>query len=311
MNILVTGSNGFIGTELCKNLLNKKHRVIGIDVSSNDVKFEKYIKNNEIFSFKHIMADITNFDDIDSKISWDDIDYVYHLAAMANINTARKYPRKCYDVNVTGTFNISRMCEENKIPICYISTQCVYGNQKLFPVKEDINIPFPTEIYGVTKYMGEQLIRMLSNWTILRYGTVVGENMRKALATWIFLDKAVKMEPMPIEGTGNQTRDWIYIQDLIDATSKVIDCPIEANREVINISGSESYSVLEMARMCWKITNGKVRNVPKMTLDWKPERFGQIVREETSNEKAKRILNWEPETSLYDALEKCYVSTNE
>lgn len=295
MNVLVTGHNGFIGKELCKKLLKKGHTVVGVDVQEDDNAY-----------FEQHVVDITNMDDLISKVNWDDVDFIYHLAAMANINTARMYPRECYEVNVTGTFNISQICEKYEIQICYISTQCVYGNQDVFPVKEEVNIPKPTEIYGVTKYMGEQLIRMLPEYTILRYGTVVGEGMREALATWIFLDKSIKRKPIPIEGTGNQTRDWIYIGDLVDATSRVIDVPVEANRKTINISGKKSHSVLDMAKMCWKIVNGK-DNI-KMPIEQKAERFGQIIREDTSKENAKKILSWEPTTRLYDALEKCYKS---
>lgn len=293
--VLVTGCNGFIGGAVCKKLVEKGYDVVGIDIHEGN--------NSTIPTYA---VDITDHIRLAEDIPWDDIDFVYHLAAMANINEARELPRKCYDVNVTGTFNIAQMCQKHDIPICYISTQCVYGNQKEFPVKEDVNIPLPTEIYGATKYMGEQVIRMLKRWVILRYGTVVGPDMREALATHIFLTKAIERKPMPIDGDGKQTRDWIYIDDLVDATVKVIDTYFNGcfpNGEVINISGKEAHTVLEMAETCWRVVHGSKDG---MAIYFREDRPGNIIHEETSKAKASVLLGWKPKTSLREAMEEVY-----
>jgi nucleoside-diphosphate-sugar epimerase len=293
--VLVTGANGFIGLELCKKLKRNGHYVLGVDLFKvQDTSHLDYF----------IDVDITKPEDMHTCINWQTIDYIYHLAAMANINYAKKYPRRCFDVNVIGTFNIVQIADEYKIPICYISTQCVYGNQDVHPVTEE-SLPMPTEIYAITKLMGEQLLALLENYVILRYGTVIGPSMRDALATHIFLKKAEKQEPIPIEGSGEQTRDWIYIDDLVDATAMMIDMYNEkwdwVNKEIFNISGKHSYSVLDMARMCWKIVNGN----EDIKIKFLPDRFGQIFKEDVSIDKAK-ILGWEPKIGLYEALEKSY-----
>lgn len=287
--ILVTGSSGFVGKSLVRKLLNKGYEVVGLDLHKSP---------NLPTSCEQIEMDIT-----DSNITylaiWEEIDYVYHLAAMANVDVAHKYHKKCIELNVMGTSNIVEICQKYNIPLCYISTCCTYGTQTKFPTSEE-NLPSPNEIYGATKLMGEWLVRLLPRWVILRYGTIIGPEMREALMTHIFLTSAINKQSFPIKGDGLQTRTWIYIDDLIDATTLVMEKNI--NHEIINVAGLESPTVMGVAHMCQQIVN----KYPTISIDLLPQRYGDTLHEEIDISKAKRILGWNPKVKVYDALERCY-----
>ena len=290
MRILVTGHAGFIGRALVDRLLKEGHEVIGLDLNISPPKF----------GIKQILCDITSGPlMIDYYPDWNKIDYIYHLAAMANLNIADKYPNKCVEVNVMGTNNIVRICHKYKIPLCYISTCCVYGNTKVHPTSEE-DLPVPTEIYAITKLMGEYLVRLLPKWTIFRIGTVIGPEMRRALVTHIFLTQAINNKPITIMGTGEQTRAWIYIDDLIDGFVRALE--LKTN-EIINLAGFESKSVNQVADYCYRLVRGRGYLYPVKYL---PKRKGDFIREEIDISKAKGLMGWEPKVNVYEAMKRCY-----
>lgn len=288
MNILVTGGSGFIGTSLCRKLLKAGHRVISLDLYKSPL--------SQVDNFK--------FDITDSNLKnlkfWETIDVVYHLAAMANVDDCRVLRDKAFMVNLYGTYNIAEACQKHNILMIMASTACCYGNTSQHPSTED-GPTQPCDLYGVTKRAGEELVKLLSRWVILRFGTTVGPDMRSALVTWVFLNQAYNGEALTISGDGTQSRNWIYVEDLVEGCYKVIEKGVE--NEVINLVGKKSYTVNQMAKMCAEIVLGR-RKAYKV--EYIPAREGDVFEEDISIEKAKRLLGWTPKVGLKKALKLSY-----
>jgi nucleoside-diphosphate-sugar epimerase len=285
LNILITGGSGFIGTSLARRLLSAGHKVTSLDTCPPKIDID------------YIEADITNPKLKEAKF-WEGMDVCYHLAAMANVDDCRAYKDKAFSVNLYGTFNVAEACRRYNIKMIFASTACVYGDTPQHPSTED-GPTHPMDLYGVTKLAGEEIIKLLSRWVILRFGTTVGPEMRSALATWVFLNQAHNNEPFTITGNGSQCRNWIYVEDLVEGCYKAL----KAENQIFNLVGRKSYTIYEMAEMCAEIVNGTAKN---MRVKYIPAREGDVMKEDISIEKAKQILDWQPKTSLKEALKKSY-----
>ncbi len=294
----MTGSAGFIGRALCRKLLEEKHSVIGLDV------IETQIKRKNLTS---IIGDITNPKLVDSDETsdlWNNVDFVFHLAAMANVEEVRDKRDLAFKVNLYGTFNVVETCRKYDIPLGFASTACVYGHTPQHPSTEE-GPTNPVDLYGITKLAGEELVKgLLKRWVILRFGTTYGPEMRSALCTYIFLRQAIKNEPFTIKGRGDQTRNWIYIDDLVDGCIKAMKYILDSKENhIFNLVGQPNYSVKTLAKFCHQIVSGSKKSYKVQFL---PEREDDVFIEDISIEKAKNLLNWEPKINLYDGLVKCY-----
>lgn len=302
MRVLVTGSAGFIGRSLCRKLLEENNFVFGLDMVETQI-----IHRN----FKSLVGDITDPRYIDPDYGaadwWSEVDFVFHLAAMANVDEVREQRTKAFNVNLLGTFNITEVCRKNTIPLAIASTACVYGHTIQHPSTENGETR-PVDWYGVTKRAGEELVKGLaSRWLILRFGTTFGPEMRPALCTHIFLKQAIEKKKFTIRGNGEQTRNWIYIDDLIDGCIKAMKWHMigaGGHNGIFNLTGTKSYSVRDLATICNCLVNGN--NAFDSDIEYLPERPDDVFIENISNEKARRLLNWNPQTSLYDGMKKIY-----
>lgn len=287
MNVLVTGSSGFIAGAFVKRLLKESHFVVGLDIKPSNHRHENY---------SEIILDITEPIHYPNGFPYV-IDQCFHFAAVSNLNYARQNQLETMRVNVLGTANVLHFCRELDVDVFnYISTCCIFGHTPINPTPEDAP-KLPTEIYGQTKLMGEWMVTPLSDlpYNILRPATTYGPTMRRELAIYIFLQKALKDEPIPIHGTGLQTRCFVYVDDLVDAFMKVIKNGI--TNEAINLAGEEM-QILSMANMCRNICHS---NSP---LDFVSDRPNQVVKEQISVEKAKELLQWQPRTDLVSGLKE-------
>lgn len=310
MRILVTGSAGFIARSLIKRLLQEGHFVFGLDIIETS---KELFKPAPIMSFKSLIADISDSKLIDPDFGmadwWNEVDVCFHLAAMANVDEVREKREKAFQVNLHGTFNIVEACRKLKIPLLFASTACVYGHTPQHPSTED-GPTCPVDWYGVTKRAGEELIRgLLDRYVIMRFGTTFGPEMREALCTYVFLEQAIKKERFTIRGDGEQTRNWIYIEDLIDgcvsAMNHVMSCnPQGSYKETFNLTGTKSYSVRDLATVCNAIANSDF--VYKKDIELLPVRPDDVYIEDISNQKARKLLGWNPQIGLYDGMKKIY-----
>ena len=290
MKAVVTGSSGFLGSALSKKLLNEGHRVTGVDVKAASIRHELY---------NHYTCNL-----LEKKV--EDVfretkpDICFHLAAIADLNYARQHIYETIEVNVGGTWRVAELCRKHDVMLSFISSCCVYGNTDRHPTDENA-AKHPTEIYGFTKLVAERGIMELGDlrWNILRPSTVYGPGMRETLAVYIFIDRALRGEKLPIHGTGKQTRTFIYVDDLVEGI-------VKASRfegEVFNLAGAETLSVLEVAS---RVLNalGYPQEKHKELMEHVPDRPGQVMHEEISIEKAKRVMGWTPKIRFEEGLRR-------
>jgi len=280
MKILITGSRGFIGNALRKRLLREGH----------DVKeFDAWTGNN--------LLDIKQL-----RMATKGVKVVYHLAAEADLNNAKKFTLPAMNVNVAGTYYLAQACSENGCLLNYISTCCVYGNQETHPTTE-ANAPSPTEIYAYSKLAGENCIKGYAlttglKYNILRIATVYGPGMRSALAIKIFFDRALKNEQLHIHGNGLQTRTMTYIDDIVDGLVAVLAKDVVG--ETINITTEEEVMIHDIAKRIISITSSK------SSMIYVNDRPGQIIKEAFDTIKAKQMLGWSAKVTLNDGLKRTY-----
>jgi UDP-glucose 4-epimerase len=273
MKILITGSNGYIGSKLTLALKEKGHEVEGFD-KPNDickiVQVKKAIKGKDV---------------------------VYHLAALAELSYTDAHPQETYDVNIEGTNNIARICAENGVMLNFTSTCCIYGNPLEKPSQEGKLIN-PSDTYAISKVAGEYLVKMWGlakglKYNILRFGTVYGQstdkNMRSDMAIQKFVKAAVEHLPITITGDGTQVRNFMHIDDLIRGLVAVTEKRVAG--ETINLCGKERTSIKDIATLL------EIKDIT-----YAPARKDDFTDQDVSIEKAKRLLDWQPIVEFKDGL---------
>ena len=287
MVILVTGGSGFIGSHLVDKLLEKGYDVRVFDLIKphrEDVEWIKgdLLSKNDLFrAFK-------------------DVEYVYHLAAIADVNIALSRPELCVQVNEIGTLNVLQAAQSFEVErIILASTTWIYGRAEGI-VSEETPIPPPEHLYTATK-IGQEYLLMTWNkhyglpYTILRYGIPYGPRMRKNMAIAIFVRKAMRNEPITIFGDGNQGRCFIHVEDL--AEGNIAALSERARNQIINIAGDEFITINRIVNELRKIFGEiRVRHEPPRPGDFR----GAII----SIEKAKKLLNWKPKIKFSEGLRK-------
>ncbi len=201
MKILVTGVAGFIGFNLSKFLLDKKFKVIGLDNINNyystHLKKDRLKKLKQVNDFKFYKIDLRDIKKLDKIFKKHKFDAIFHLAAQAGVRYSVDHPRKYIDSNINGFFNILEKVRTKKIKkFFYASSSSVYGNSKLFPLKEK-NLLFPTNTYSLTKKFNEDLSLIYNKFYNvksigLRFFTVYGEWGRPDMFYSKVLDAAFK-----------------------------------------------------------------------------------------------------------------------
>jgi len=288
MNIGVTGGSGFIGRYLVSNLLKDKHNVFVLDTQKPSDDNAKWIK-----------VDILDLDRLKKRMS--DLDVVYHLAAIADATFAANNPLLTIKVNVEGTANILEACRKNEVKrIIYASTIWIYNASEEFNVDENTLLSTNSKhIYTTSKLFGEFLCHDYHdfyglNFTILRFGIPYGPGGKFNVIP-VFIKKALLGETLTIRGTGEQRRQFIYVDDL--ASGCVSALKSIAENQVYNLAGNRLISVNEIVETIKKyIDNVKVERVP--------ERLGELGDKKVSTEKAKRELGWEERTDFEEGIAK-------
>ena len=225
MKILVTGAAGFIGSHLCERLLSEGHSVIGID--NFDDFYDPKIKENNIKKCNEYDTFILHKLDIRGWYWYplfkdDNIDIIVHLAAKAGVRPSLEDPRGYEETNVKGTLNMLEFAKKYRInKFIFASSSSIYGNNKKVPFSESDNVDFPISPYAATKKAGELLCYTYHNLyniniNCLRFFTVYGPRQRPDLAIYKFVDLIDRQEEIPIFGDLTMSRDFTYIDDIID-----------------------------------------------------------------------------------------------
>jgi len=233
MTILVTGAAGFIGSHVCEHFAGPDHNVIGVD-NFDDFYFIKFKQSNlaELLkksSFKFHKADVRDSKALHSIFSSNKIDIVIHLAAKAGVRPSIDSISEYYDVNVNGTVSLLESMRIHEVKnMLFASSSSVYGNNSKLPFSETDNVDNPISPYASTKKSGELLCHVYShlyefNITCLRFFTVFGPRQRPDLAIHKFTRLIDEDKPIPFYGDGSTSRDYTYIDDIVNGISSALN----------------------------------------------------------------------------------------
>lgn len=304
--VLVTGAAGFIGSNLTHALLERGYRVVGID--NFDDTYDPLFKEANIApfqgsgDFKLERIDIRDAGALKAVFEAEKPSYVIHLAAKADTRKAVDTPRIYTSVNIDGTLNVLEVCRENPVENLVIaSSSSVYGNSSRVPFTEEEPADRPLSPYGATKRAIEHLAytyyhNFNMNITCLRYFNAHGENNRPNMVPYIWAEKLLRGEEIEISGDGSRKRDYTYVGDIVRATVLAMEKPL--GFEVINIGNNTPVSLNELLAAFEKIIGIKAK------VKSRPSHGASVEVTYADVSKAKKLLNWEPQTSLEEGLTK-------
>ena len=236
MKILITGVAGFIGSNLNDFLLNKGHKVIGVDNFSTgkDLFLSKAIKSK---NFSLIKSDICNLDINDTRFK--EIDVIVHLAANADVKDGPKHPKKDLQENTINTSTVLELARCNKVKrFIFSSTGSVYGEHIEVPTKENASFPIQTSLYGASKLAGESLITAYSyayglESYIFRFVSILGQRYTHGHVVDFYNKLMSNNKQLEILGDGTQTKSYLHVKDCVRALYKAIKN--KKNPKLINI----------------------------------------------------------------------------
>ncbi|AKB18814.1 SDR family NAD(P)-dependent oxidoreductase [Methanosarcina sp. WWM596] len=259
--IVITGGAGFIGSHIAENLAKDGHDIIIVDNLDPYYSVDLKKRNLDIVlksgDATFINADITNLSRMKEIID-STVDYVYHEAAQAGVRISVEDPFKPNDVNVLGTLNVLKASLDAGVKkVINASSSSVYGKVKYLPFDEQ-HPTEPVSPYGVSKLAAEHYCRVFYEvyglpTTSLRYFTVYGPRMRPDLAISIFTRKMLADEPITVFGDGEQTRDFTYIEDVVEANKRLLYNK-STDGKVLNIGGGNRISVNDLIENLRSIT---------------------------------------------------------
>ncbi|WP_090661416.1 NAD-dependent epimerase/dehydratase family protein [Parafilimonas terrae] len=302
MKILVTGAAGFIGSHMSEKLAGMQHEVIGVDNLSSFYPKELKMLNLQSMQDKvaFIEADLTNHNDY--KLLPADIDYIFHFAAQPGLSEKSGFAEYLSN-NVTATYELIEFAKQLKHLKFFvnISTSSVYG---LDATKDETAIPEPVSYYGITKLAAEQLALAESrkktlNACSLRLYSVYGPRERPDKLYTKLIRSALTNEPFTlVEGSLQHTRSFSFVGDIIDGIAAVIGKEETVNNEIINIGNSMQYTTREGIDTVEALTGNKIN------FEIIPPRTGDQTTTKAIIDKAKRLLNYNPQTSLKEGVQQ-------
>jgi nucleoside-diphosphate-sugar epimerase len=310
MHICVTGGAGFIGGHLCRRLVNDGHHVTAID--NFDPFYPRAIKEEGIEDlpvhvFTLIETDICNTDAILQALHARDVDAVVHLAARAGVRPSIEAPMAYEKTNVGGTQSMLEVAKELDIDtFIYGSSSSVYGNNDKVPFSENDPVGKPISPYAATKRSGELLAHTfhhLYDLTVhcLRFFTVYGPRQRPDLAIHKFARQLLADDPITMYGDGSSSRDYTYVEDIVDGIARSLDRARRCENpeyEIINLGGSETTKLKKL------ITGiGEAMDI-EPEVKQLPTQPGDVKRTYADISKARDLLDYTPDTSIEEGLQK-------
>ena len=272
MKILVTGGAGFVGTNLCKRLVEEGHKVVSID------NYNTGLKSNHQRGVKYITADLRNLKE------FMDVDVVFHMAAIARIQPSFKNPVDYFTTNANATLNLVDWCARNNVPLIYAGSSSKHSGKFKNP-------------YTFSKDVGEEIVQLYQEHfnlqaSITRFYNVYGPHQlteggyTTLIGRWLSnIEKGIQCE---IYGDGEQRRDFTHVDDIVDALIKIMEQ--KAYGTDFELGRGKNISVNEVAKMF---------NINPIYKDPKPGEARHTLNTDTT---AKEVLGWNPEINLEDYL---------
>jgi nucleoside-diphosphate-sugar epimerase len=301
--VLVTGGAGFIGSNLTEALLKKGHRVRVVDNFSSGKK-ENLIFNEQYSTLEMIEGDIRDFTLCQRVMK--DIEYVFHQAALPSVQRSVEDPLNSNSVNVEGTLNILISARDARVKkVIYASSSSIYGDTPTLPKKEDMP-PNPLSPYALQKYVGEKycwlFFQLYGLETIsLRYFNIFGpkQDPTSIYSAVIpkFIDALVKGDPPIIFGDGEQSRDFTYIDNVVQANLLAMATD-HLNGEVVNIACGKRISLKQLLTILKDILGSKV------CPEYQEPRIGDVKHSLADISKGKKLLNYVPQVETEVGLKR-------
>ncbi|WP_419960252.1 NAD-dependent epimerase/dehydratase family protein [Psychrobacillus sp. BM2] len=298
MKVIVSGGAGFIGSHLVDALID---RGIEVHIIDNLVSGQKENINPQAQLY---VVDICSEEA--SKIIMNiRPDAFYHLAAQADVGKSVQYPKYDGDVNIIGTLNMLEACRKAKVgKFIFASTSAVYGNLTNELLSEE-EITVPASFYGLSKLTAESYIRLFyelyrQSYTILRYANVYGPRQLpkgEGGVVSVFFDRLRKGGHINVHGDGQQTRDFIYVKDIVAANIAALE---KGDQETIQISTSQRTSINEILAFLTEIHGISILR------EFTAPREGDIKHSCLCNNKARSLLSWKPLYTIEDGLKETY-----
>ena len=293
MNVLVTGGAGFIGSHVVELLLEQGHSVGVVDSLSTGKK--EFVSP----SVKLFPVDICS---PAVEAAFPGVEAVIHLAAQASVSKSLTDPDKDAETNILGTVRVLKCCQKYNVrKIIYATTAAEIGEPEIIPIDEKHPVR-PLSPYGLSKAGGEEYVRWYGRqyqipFTILRYANVYGprqDHSGEGGVVAIFVSRCLSGAPLTIFGAGTQTRDFVFVKDVAQATVRMLT---QGEGKKYNVGSGKETSILELSGMIQEL----LRKVPVQHL---PVRAGDIQRSVFSIHAITHETGWKPEKNLRDGIQE-------
>lgn len=305
---LITGGAGFIGSTLADRLLLDGNQVIVVDnfndyydVSIKEKNVAPHLTDN---NYKLYRIDICDWNALEKVFKENHIDGIVHLAARAGVRPSIEDPILYQQTNNLGTNYILELAKKYGVKnLVLASSSSVYGNNKKVPFKETDVVDFAISPYAATKKANEVLGHVYHalygmNMIFLRFFTVYGPRQRPDLAINKFTKLILNDEPIPVFGDGSTSRDYTYIQDIINGI--VLSIQYVENHEnvyeIINLGENTPITLLEMIQIIEKVLGKKAK------MNFLPMQLGDVNKTYADITKAKELLGYNPQTSFEEGI---------
>lgn len=289
MKVLVTGGAGFVGSHVVDKLRDRDITVRVFDLVNPSHRSDIDFHRGTLLSLEDLQTAMVG------------VDAVYHLAAVADVKDVYEAPHYSESINVRGTINVLEAARKAKIKrVIYGSTTWVYSDVNEPFVDENTPLRAPSHLYTATKIASEYYCHSYSKLyklpvTILRYGIPYGPRSRDGAVVPIFVEKALRGEPLTIAGDGSQFRKFVYVEDL--AEGNVLALKSIAENKIYNLDGEEKVTIRQIAETIQKLV-GNTR------IEYVQARPGDFSGKEISSELARTELGWTPQTKFEEGVRR-------
>jgi len=289
MRALVTGGSGFIGSHVVDKLRDRGVLVRVFDMVLPTFRTDIEFYHGSLLDLEALRMSLTG------------VDVIYHLAAVADVKDVHDDPYYAESINVRGTLNVLEAARRGKKPrVIYGSTTWVYSDAAATQVDESTPLHAPSHFYTATKISSEYYCQSYSRLygvpiTILRYGIPYGPRARDGAVIPVFVQKALRGEPLTVAGDGSQFRKFVYVEDLAEGNVLALK-PIAANK-IYNLDGNERVTIRQIA-------DTVARLIGNVAIERVPARAGDFSGKEVSSERARLELGWCPKTDFTEGVRR-------
>jgi UDP-glucose 4-epimerase len=304
MRILVTGGAGFIGSHMAERLLQEGHEVTIVDNESTGRSV------NVPAGAKYVLADVARLDQLQPLFAAG-LDVVFHIAGQVSLIRSYYDPTLDLRTNVHGTLNVLQLCQQFRVArLLYASSMTVYGHTPVLPTPEDTPCS-PVSYYGITKYAAERYVHATAERVDLDLGFRVTSfrmynvyGPRQALdnpyqgVLGIFIGNLLRGKPITIFGDGQQSRDFVYVDDIVDAWVSALTNP-QTYGAVINLGSGQRLSIQQLSDC---VLSAFDRTRADGLVTYASARSGEQRHVQADISFARKILGWEPRVPFSDGL---------